>query len=158
MVIKNDEGDIIPIGDNMVSEQRHITMSHIKGKGTSIELKLRKALWHEGLRYRTNYRKLPGSPDITITRYKIAIFCDSEFWHGKDWRRLRRKLAKGNNPDFWIAKIRRNRQRDRQVDRRLAVMGWTVLHFWEDDIDRRLGQCVGTVIRTKEGKENEHSV
>ena len=81
-----------------VSEQRHRNMSRIRGKDTSIELALRKALWAKGYRYRKNYKKLPESPDIVLTKYKIAIFCDSEFFHGKDWESLKVKLEKGNNP------------------------------------------------------------
>ena len=70
------------MSDVMTPEQRSRAMSHIKGKDTSIEVLLRKALWHKGIRYRKNYKKLPGTPDIAITKYKIAIFCDSEFFHG----------------------------------------------------------------------------
>ena len=87
-------------------------MRKIHSKDTSIELLLRKALWHKGYRYRKNYKALPGSPDIVLTKYKIAIFCDSEFFHGKDWEILKLRLEKGKNPDFWIKKIERNRNRD----------------------------------------------
>ena len=100
------------MADNLTKEQRHKSMSHIKSKNTSIEVKLRKALWHNGYRYRVNYKKLPGKPDIAITRYKIAIFCDSEFFHGKDWEVLKPHLEKGNNADYWIKKIEKNRKRD----------------------------------------------
>lgn len=104
-------------------------MSHIRGKDTSIEIALRKALWHEGIRYRKNYRALPGTPDIAITKYQIAIFCDSEFFHGKDWEVLKPRLEKGNNPDYWVKKIERNRQRDIEKDKELLALGWTVIHF-----------------------------
>ena len=87
-------------------------MRKIHSKDTSIELLLRKALWHKGYRYRKNYKALPGSPDIVLTKYKIAIFCDSEFFHGKNWEILKLRLEKGKNPDFWIKKIERNRNRD----------------------------------------------
>ena len=90
--------------DIMTKEQRSRTMSHIHKKDTSIELKLRKALWHKGYRYRKNYSALPGSPDIALTKYKIAIFCDSEFFHGKDWEILKPKLEKGNNSEYWVKK------------------------------------------------------
>ena len=79
-------------------------MRKIHSKDTSIELLLRKALWHKGYRYRKNYKALPGSPDIVLTKYKIAIFCDSEFFHGKNWEILKLRLEKGKNPDFWIKK------------------------------------------------------
>ena len=91
-------------------------MRKIHSKDTSIELLLRKALWHKGYRYRKNYKALPGSPDIVLTKYKIAIFCDSEFFHGKDWEILKLRLEKGKNPDFWIKKIERNRNRDYEND------------------------------------------
>ena len=81
-----------------VSEKSHRNMSRIRGKDTSIEVALRKALWEKGYRFRKNYKGLPGSPDIAITKYKIAIFCDSEFFHGKDWDVLKAKLEKGKNP------------------------------------------------------------
>ena len=83
--------------DNLTKEQRHKNMVNIKGKNTSIELCLRKALWNRGIRYRKNYNKLPGKPDIAITKYKIAVFCDSEFFHGKDWEVLKPRLEAGNS-------------------------------------------------------------
>ena len=79
-------------------------MRKIHSKDTAIELLLRKALWHKGYRYRKNYKALPGSPDIVLTKYKIAIFCDSEFFHGKNWEILKLRLEKGKNPDFWVKK------------------------------------------------------
>ena len=92
-----------PMGDVMTPEQRSRAMSHIRGKDTSIEVLLRKALWHKGIRYRKNYKKLPGTPDIAITKYKIAIFCDSEFFHGYNWEIKKQKL--GHNREYWIKKI-----------------------------------------------------
>lgn len=92
-------------------------MSRIHNKDTSIELQLRNALWHKGYHYRKNYKALPGSPDIVLTKYKIAIFCDSEFFHGKDWEILKLRLEKGKNPDYWIKKIERNRSRDWENDK-----------------------------------------
>lgn len=103
-------------------------MRKIHSKDTSIELLLRKALWHKGYRYRKNYKALPGSPDIVLTKYKIAIFCDSEFFHGKDWEILKLRLEKGKNPDFWIKKIERNRNRDYENDKKLlfqAILSFT---------------------------------
>ena len=83
-------------------------MRRIKSKDTSIELLLRKRLWQEGIRYRKNYSCLPGKPDIAITKYKIAIFCDGEFFHGKDWNTLKQRLSKGQNSKYWVDKIERN--------------------------------------------------
>lgn len=128
-----------------VSDQTRRTMKRIKGKNTSIEIMLRKALWHEGIRYRKNVKSLPGSPDIVLTKYKIAIFCDSEYFHGKDWEKLKGRLEKGNNPAYWVTRISENIERDRRNDAELYGMGWTVLHFWGTDIKHDLGGCIRTV-------------
>ncbi|MCI9447972.1 MAG: very short patch repair endonuclease [Lachnospiraceae bacterium] len=120
-------------------------MKCIRGKDTSIELCLRKALWHRGYRYRKNYKALPGSPDIVLTKYKIAIFCDSEFFHGKDWEVLKVRLAQGNNPDYWIKKIERNRNRDWENDKKLLFLGYTVIHFWGKDILKRTDECLQVI-------------
>jgi len=124
-------------------EQRSRIMSSVKHQDTKIEVMLRKALWHEGIRYRKNFATLPGSPDIAITKYKIAIFCDGEFWHGKNWAEKRIKLK--SNRDYWIPKIERNIQRDNEIDRQLKCMGWTVIHFWGMEIEKDLGACVDCV-------------
>ena len=120
-------------------------MRKIHSKDTSIELLLRKALWYKGYRYRKNYKALPGSPDIVLTKYKIAIFCDSEFFHGKDWEILKLRLEKGKNPDFWIKKIERNRNRDYENDKKLLFLGYTVLHFWGQDISKHTDECLQAI-------------
>ena len=120
-------------------------MSKIHSKDTSIELQLRKALWHKGYRYRKNYKALPGSPDIVLTKYKIAIFCDSEFFHGKDWEYLKLRLEKGHNPDYWIKKIERNRNRDWENDKKLLFLGYTVIHFWGQDIKKHTDECLQVI-------------
>lgn len=128
-----------------VTEKSHKNMSRIRGKDTSIEVRLRKALWHKGIRYRKNYKSIPGRPDIAITKHKIAIFCDSEFFHGKDWDTLKEKLKNGKNPDYWIPKISRNIERDQVKDKELRALGWTVLHFWGKEIDKDLDGCIKTI-------------
>jgi DNA mismatch endonuclease (patch repair protein) len=130
----------------MTSELRHKIMSHIKSSGTSIEVLLCKALWREGIRYRKNLKTLPGKPDIVITKYKIAIFCDGEFWHGKNWDKTRDKIK--NNRDFWVAKIDRNITRDNKNDKKLANMGWAVLHYWGNEINKKLSDCVSEIKET----------
>ena len=120
-------------------------MRRIRSKDTSIELLLRKALWHKGYRYRKNYKALPGSPDIVLTKYKIAIFCDSEFFPGKDWEILKLRLEKGNNPEFWIKKIERNRNRDYENDKKLLFLGYTVIHFWGQDITKHTEECLQAI-------------
>lgn len=131
--------------DVLNKEQRHKAMSHIKSKDTSIELALRKALWERGYRYWKNYEALPGKPDIVLTKYKIAIFCDGELFHGKSWEILRPKLLKGNNPEYWVKKIERNMERDSENDKRLLFLGWTVIHFWGNDILKKTEECVRTI-------------
>ncbi len=131
--------------DRLTPEQRHKNMSNIKSKDTSIELLLRKALWKKGIRYRKNYKKIPGTPDIAITQYKIAIFCDSEFFHGKDWEVLRPKLEKGSNPDFWIKKIGKNIEHDNEINKELNFLGWTVIRFWGNDIKKKTDECIKVI-------------
>ncbi len=131
--------------DRLTKEQRHRNMSNIKNKDTSIELKLRKALWEKGYRYRKNYNKLPGKPDIVLTKYRIAIFCDSEFFHGKDWEKLKLQLEKGKNSEFWINKISKNIERDEKIEKELNFMGWTVLRFWGKDINKNVDECIKVV-------------
>lgn len=126
-------------------EQTHHIMSSVHSKDTNIEVTLRKELWRHGYRYRKNVKNLPGKPDIVFTKYKLAIFCDSEFWHGKDWEILRSKLSHGKNSTFWIQKIERNRQRDVDEERALRAMGYTVLRFWGKDILSNPSECVQAI-------------
>ena len=128
--------------DVLTPEQRRKNMQHIKAKDTTIEKKMRIALWRLGIRYRKNYKILPGKPDIAITKYKIAIFCDSSFWHGKDFD-IKKPVQ--TNHDFWDKKIRRNMERDKEVDWLLGDKGWIVLHFWDDEINKKIGECVQAV-------------
>ena len=134
--------------DRLTKEQRHRNMSNIKNKDTSIEVILRKALWEKGYRYRKNYSGLPGKPDIVLTKQKIVIFCDSEFFHGKDWDDLKKQLQRGKNADFCIKKISRNRERDEEINKQLKFLGWTVIRFWGKDIKKDVEQCVRVVEET----------
>lgn len=131
--------------DTLTKEQRRKNMQNIKSKDTKIEIRLRKALWHKGYRYRKNYKGLPGKPDIVLAKYKIAIFCDGEFFHGKDWEVLKPRLEKGNNSEFWISKISRNRERDDEVNKKLLFQGWTVIRFWGNDIKKNVDECVKVI-------------
>jgi DNA mismatch endonuclease (patch repair protein) len=134
--------------DRLTKEQRHKNMQNIRSKDTSIELRLRKALWHRGYRYRKNYARLPGTPDIVLTKYKIAIFCDSEFFHGKDWEVLRPQLERGSNPDFWVNKISRNLERDDEINKALQCRGWTVIRFWGKEIMNNVDECIKVIEET----------
>ena len=131
--------------NQQVSMQRHKNMSRIRSTDTSIELILRKALWKKGIRYRKNYKLLPGSPDIAITKYRIAVFCDSEFFHGKDWEALRLRLENGSNSTYWIKKITRNMERDQDVERTLRSREWIVLRFWGKDITKNTEDCIKVI-------------
>ena len=120
-------------------------MKSIRSKDTSIELRLRKALWKKGYKYRKNYKSIPGSPDIAITKYRIAIFCDSEFFHGKDWEKLEERLSKSERGEYWINKIQKNIVRDKRINSELENMGWKVIHFWGKDIKTDLDECIKTI-------------
>lgn len=136
------------MADVLTKEQRKKNMQNIRSQNTKIEVILRKTLWHKGYRYRKNYKELPGKPDIVLTKYKIAIFCDGEFFHGKDWEVLRPKLERSNNSEFWINKISRNRERDDEINKQLLFMGWTVIRFWGNDIIKSLDECVKVIEET----------
>lgn len=115
-------------------------MSHKKSKVESV---LAKALWHKGYRYRLNYKKLPGTPDIALTKYKIAIFVDGEFWHGKDFDKTKNRIK--NNKNYWIEKIEENIQRDLKNDKLLRQMEWIPLHFWSDEVIKYTNYCIEEV-------------
>jgi DNA mismatch endonuclease (patch repair protein) len=139
--------------DDLTPEQRHKCMSHIRSNDTSVEVLLRKALWHEGIRYRKNVKTLPGKPDIAIPKYKIAVFCDGELWHGKDWE-IRKENIKTNR-DYWIPKIERNMARDIENEKKLENMGWTVIRFWGKEIKKYLMECVNEIKVTIYEIEND---
>ncbi len=134
--------------DRLTKEQRHKNMKNIKSRDTSIEVKLRKALWDKGYRYRKNYSALPGKPDIVLTKYKVVIFCDSEFFHGKDWEVLKPQLERGKNAEFWIDKISKNQRRDEEINKQLQFLGWTVIRFWGKEIMKNTEECVKVIEET----------
>lgn len=131
--------------DNLTPSQRHKNMASIKSKDTSIEKTLRSALWSKGYRYRKNDRSLPGSPDIVLTKYRIAIFCDGEFFHGKDWEVLKPRLEAGGNKEYWIKKISRNMERDEEINKKLLYMDWTVIRFWGREILKNTELCIRVI-------------
>lgn len=122
---------------------RSETMSRIRSKDTRIEIALRKALWAEGLRYRKNDKTVFGKPDIVFKGKKIAIFCDSKFWHGYDY--LYKGKAFNTNPTYWEAKMKRNIARDQKVNDTLRNGGWIVLRYWEDDILKNLEAIINEI-------------
>lgn len=128
----------------------YITTPDIRNRMSCVHLKhgksetiLAKALWREGYRYRLNYRALPGSPDIAILKYNLAVFVDGEFWHGYHWPERKEKLKA--NREYWIEKIEENRARDLRNDQLLIDMGWTPIHFWEKEVKKDLDGCLRTI-------------
>jgi len=126
------------------TKQRSELMGKIKSQNTKPELKLKKALWNLGYRYRKNFKKLPGSPDIVYSKHKLAIFVDGEFWHGYNWSEKKTKIK--TNREFWIPKIERNIQRDKQNNQLLKDNGWHVIRFWENELKKDFDGCVNKVI------------
>lgn len=131
------------MADRHTKEQRSKNMKAVKNKDSKIEVKLRKALWEVGLRYRKHYSNIPGKPDIVFIGKKVAVFCDSEFWHGKNWEK--RKNDFKSNKEFWINKIERNIQRDEEVNKLLQEKGWKVIRFWGNEIKKDVDKCVKIV-------------
>lgn len=125
---------------------RSENMARIKSKNTSIEIRLRKALWERGIRYRVNDKTVFGKPDIVFKLKRIAIFCDSEFWHGKNY--LEDKYEVKTNQEYWNAKIKRNIIRDEIVNKTLKEQGWNVLRFWGQDINKNLDMVINKIINT----------
>lgn len=126
--------------DKLTPEQRRKNMRAVKSKGSKIEKLLAKELWSNGLRYRKNDKTVFGKPDFVYKRLKIAVFCDSEFWHGKNWEV--RKYDFKSNQDFWISKIERNIKRDKEVNERLLKDGWKVIRFWGSEIKKNPHLCM----------------
>lgn len=124
-------------------------MQAIKSKDSEIELLLRRELWSRGLRYRKNVKTIFGHPDIAFIGKKVAIFCDSEFWHGFDWENRKNDIK--SNKDFWINKIERNIARDSEVNEHLASRGWTVLRFWGKEIKSNLKSCADLIEKEVNG-------
>ncbi len=124
-------------------EQISLNMKAVKNKDSQIELLLRKELWSRGLRYRKNSNKVFGHPDIVFIGRKVAIFCDSEFWHGFNWEERKKDFK--SHQEFWIPKIERNMERDAEVTEKLQAEGWTVLRFWGKDIKKNTAQCADII-------------
>lgn len=129
--------------DKHTPEQRRKNMQAIKNKDSKIELLLRKELWHRGLRYRKNVSRIYGKPDIVFIGKKIAIFCDSEFWHGYNWEERKKNFK--SHREFWIPKIERNMRRDAEVTEKLRFEGWKVLRFWGNEIKTDVSRCADII-------------
>lgn len=139
--------------DVLTTEQRSKNMRAIKNKNTKIEQLLGKSLWSLGYRYRKNNKSVFGKPDFTFKKYKIAIFCDSEYFHGKDWEV--NKLRIKTNSDFWVKKIESNIRRDSHVNETLTKNGWKVIRFWGMDIKKKKDICLNVVVRIIKERKQE---
>ena len=124
-------------------EQISFNMRQVKNKDSDIEIMLRKELWSRGLRYQKNVNGIIGKPDIVFKGKKVAIFCDSEFWHGYDWENRKKDFK--SNKEFWITKIERNIERDEEVNAQLKKLGWKVLRFWGRDIKKNCKECADLI-------------
>ena len=126
------------------TKERSKLMSKIKSQDTKPEQKLRKFLWGIGIRYRKNVKKMPGTPDIVISKYKLVIFIDGEFWHGYNWNEKKKKIK--SNRAFWIPKIERNMQRDQMNNYFYKKKGWKVMRFWEHEIKKEFNVCISEIL------------
>ena len=126
------------------TKKRSKIMGRIRGKNSKPEMTFRRALWAKGIRYRVDSKQLPGRPDVSIKKYKLAIFIDGDFWHGYNWEERKQKIK--SNRGFWYPKISRNIQRDREVNLELNDMGYTVFRFWESEIKTDLQKCINDVM------------
>ena len=131
--------------DIFTRNQRRKIMQRVHAKDTKPEILLRKALWHHGIRYRKNYRLLPGTPDIAITKYRIAVFVDGDFWHARG-HEMKPGEQIQTNQLFWRKKLKRNVERDKENNEALLEKGWIVLRFWESDIMKNLSDCVNEIM------------
>lgn len=129
--------------DRHTPEQRRRNMQAVKNKDSQIEILLRKELWSRGIRYRKNSNKIFGKPDIVFIGKKIAVFCDSEFWHGYNWEERKKDFK--SHQEFWIPKIERNIERDQEVTKKLEAEGWIVLRFWGNQIKKNVTQCADII-------------
>lgn len=127
-------------------------MANVRLKEGKAEQALAKALWKLGFRYRKNYKKLPGSPDIAILKYHLAVFVDGEFWHGKNWEHRKEQLK--SNRLYWIEKIEENISRDKRNDILLIEMGWIPIHFWEQEVNKELVSCVSRITAMTENRRH----
>ena len=131
-------------------EQISYNMRQVKNKDSQIELLLRNELWRRGLRYRKNANGICGKPDIAFIGKKVAVFCDSEFWHGYNWEERKKDFK--SHQEFWIPKIERNMERDAEVTAKLESEGWTVIRFWGNEIKKNTAQCADLIEKAVHSK------
>ena len=131
-------------------EQISFNMKQVKNKDSKIEMTLRKELWSRGLRYQKNVTSIFGKPDLVFKGKKVAVFCDSEFWHGYNWEEQKKDFK--SHQEFWIPKIESNMERDKEVTEELQKQGWTVLRFWGKEIKKNAGGCADIIEKAVRGE------
>ena len=131
-------------------EQISYNMQQVKNKDSKIEVLLRKELWSRGIRYRKNVNRIYGKPDIVFIGKKVAVFCDSEFWHGYNWEERKKDFK--SHQEFWIPKIERNMERDAEVTAKLESEGWMVIRFWGNEIKKNTAQCADIIEKAVHSK------
>lgn len=131
-------------------EQISFNMKQVKNKDSKIEIALRKELWSRGLRYQKNVTSIFGKPDLVFKGKKVAVFCDSEFWHGYNWEERKKDFK--SHQEFWIPKIERNMERDKEVTEELQKQGWTVLRFWGKEIKKNADSCADIIEKAVRGE------
>lgn len=131
-------------------EQISFNMKQVKNKDSKIEIALRKELWSRGLRYQKNVTSIFGKPDLVFKGKKVAVFCDSEFWHGYNWEERKKDFK--SHQEFWMPKIERNMERDKEVTEELQKQGWTVLRFWGKEIKKNAGGCADIIEKAVRGE------
>ena len=127
-------------------------LAKIKGTETIGEKLLRSALWRAGFRFRKNVRHLPGKPDIVFVRERVVVFCDGDFWHGRNWRKDKKRLKAGPNSPYWVSKIQANIDRDKRYNKELKALGWAVMRYWESDVrgdPNRIAHEISNVILSR---------
>lgn len=142
--------------DVLTKEQRRKNMQAIRNKDTKAEIKLGKELWSKGYRYRKNNKTVFGKPDFTLKALKIAIFVDSEYFHGRNWEVNKHRIQ--TNQAFWWAKIERNIKRDRIVVGELTKDGWKVLRFWDTEVNKKLPSCIAKIERAIKSRKNAKKI
>jgi len=147
-------------GHSPSSERASRTLARVRSEETTCEKQLRRELWRLGLRYRIHYKGLPGKPDIVFPSAKVAVFCDGDFWHGREWQSRERRLRIGANSSYWTAKIRANIARDKRNTLALRKAGWAVIRAWESDIARdseRIAASIADLVtRRRSRDQNSH--
>lgn len=137
------------------TKYRSKMMSKIRSTGGKAEIMLGKSIWHNGIRYFRNYKRLPGNPDLAITKYKIAVFVDGEYWHGYNFEEIKTGKRVHHNRQYWLNKISYNIEHDKKINTELEQMGWTVIRFWEKhQVLKDLDYCTSTILDAVRLKKN----